>query len=268
MQLRNTAVRSPDALADGRPLTARSVLASTLLGVSEPGPAALPVAYLVHMAGLFGINENRARVALSRMVASGEATTDGAGGYSLAGHLLDRQRRQRASRAGHTRPWGGAWHVVVVTTAGSTAEVRGRRRRALAVARLGELREGTWMRPDNLDLVLDDALAGDVTVLAGARLDDPAALAARLWDLRRWAREAEGLVGRLEARPPAGVRDLTPGFVLSASVLRHLQADPLVPEPLLPADWPGVRLRRVYDGWDARYRAVLARWSREFAPIG
>ena len=63
-------------------MTARSVLASALLGEDPPE---LPVAHLVHLAGLFGINPNRARVALSRMVASGEATTDGAGRYRLAG---------------------------------------------------------------------------------------------------------------------------------------------------------------------------------------
>ena len=42
-------------------------------------------------------------------------------------------------------------------------------------------------------------------------------------------------------------------------MLRHLQADPLLPAELLPADWPGARLRATYDGWDARYRATLAR---------
>jgi phenylacetic acid degradation operon negative regulatory protein len=45
-------------------------------------------------------------------------------------------------------------------------------------------------------------------------------------------------------------------------VLRHLQADPLLPEMLLPPGWPGVRLRTVYDTWDARYRATLREWSR------
>jgi len=57
-----------DPLAGDPPMTARSVLASALLGEDPPE---LPVAHLVHLAGLFGINPNRARVALSRMVASG-----------------------------------------------------------------------------------------------------------------------------------------------------------------------------------------------------
>ena len=56
---------------------------------------------------------------------------------------------------------------------------------------------------------------------------------------------------------PRRARGLAPGFELSAAVLRHLQADPLLPAELLPADWPGALLRSTYDGWDARYRATL-----------
>jgi phenylacetic acid degradation operon negative regulatory protein len=55
---------------------------------------------------------------------------------------------------------------------------------------------------------------------------------------------------------------LAPGFELSASVLRHLQADPLLPDELLPARWPGAPLRAEYDRWDARYRTTLRAWSR------
>ena len=45
-------------------------------------------------------------------------------------------------------------------------------------------------------------------------------------------------------------------------MLRHLQADPLLPAELLPRDWPGGLLRATYDEWDARYRATLREWSR------
>ncbi len=64
------------------------------------------MAQLVRLTGLFGISENRARVALSRMVAAGEATTDGCGGYRLAGHLVARQARQAA------QPLGGGDRVL------------------------------------------------------------------------------------------------------------------------------------------------------------
>ncbi len=270
------------------PLTARSVLASALLGSDPPE---LPVAHLVHLVGLFGINENRARVALSRMVASGEATTDGDGRYRLAGHLLGRQARQIASRAGQTRQWTGDWALVIVTTSGSSADVRAQRRQAFTFARLGELRDGTWLRPANLDVDLTDDVAADVLRLTarvpdGDRLNgdwpdgdwpdggwpdgdwpddslaDDRELAQRLWDLDGWARRADELVAGLAGLPPTGRDDLAPGFELSAAVLRHFQADPLLPAALLPPDWPGDRLRRTYDDWDRRYREVLDAWSR------
>ncbi|HVB94825.1 MAG TPA: hypothetical protein VND67_10910 [Acidimicrobiales bacterium] len=241
------------------PLTARSVLASTLLGVDPPE---LPVAYLVHVAGLFGINDNRARVALSRMVASKEATTDGTGQYTLAGRLLDRQARQLASRAGHTRRWSGEWRVVVVTTSGSSPEIRSKRRTSLRFARLGELREGVWMRPDNLEVRLDPDVGRDSSVLMARPEGDPRELVAQLWDVGRWDQRARQLMESMAARPTRGPADLAPGFELSASVLRHLQADPLLPDELSPAGWPGGALREQYDGWDAGYRSVLEKWSR------
>jgi phenylacetic acid degradation operon negative regulatory protein len=259
-QLRNTEVERTVARGapPARPLTARSVLASALLGMDPPE---LPVAQLVRLTGLFGISENRVRVALSRMVAAGEATTDGAGRYRLAGHLAARQSRQSASRSGVTAPYEGRWWMAVVTRTGSTAEVRGVRRRALSYARLAELREGVWMRPDNVSLSLPDALGDDVELMTAVP-DDARGLAARLWDLPAWSDGARVLLHGLNALTPDRPEALAPGFELSASVLRHLQADPLLPGDLLPEEWPGARLRATYDVWDAGYRATLREWSR------
>ena len=240
------------------PLTARSVLASALLGMDPPE---LPVAQLVRLTTLFGISENRARVALSRMVAAGEATTDGSGRYRLAGHLAARQSRQSASRSGTTAAYEGWWWLAVVTTAGSTAGVRGARRRVLAYARMGELREGVWLRPGNVAIELPDSLQTDVELMT-ARPGDPRALAARLWDLRAWSDRSGKLLHSLNALSPDVPEALAPGFELSAAVLRHLQADPLLPEELLPDHWPGRQLRTTYDDWDTRYRATLDAWSR------
>jgi phenylacetic acid degradation operon negative regulatory protein len=246
-----------------RPLTARSVLASALLGEDPPE---LPVAHLVHLAGLFGINENRARVALSRMASTGEVTTDGSGRYRLTGHLLDRQGRQSQSRRGETLPWTGQWHMVVIAAGGRTPEERAARRKRLALARLAEVREGVWIRPDNIDLRPDPAADPDVARFTAVPEQDPAVLAADLWDLDGWARVAGLLADRLEQLPPVGPEDLAPGFELSASVLRHLQADPLLPPELLPAGWPGRPLRQTYARWDRRYRQVLRTWGRSGSP--
>jgi phenylacetic acid degradation operon negative regulatory protein len=151
--------------------------------------------------------------------------------------------------------------LAVVTTAGSTAEVRGVRRRALSYARLAELREGVWMRPDNIELSLPDSLNADVELMT-ATPENPRPLSGRLWDLPAWSDRARVLLEDLDTLAPDRPQALAPGFELSAAVLRHLQADPLLPDVLLPADWPGVRLRTTYDAWDARYRTTLREWSR------
>ena len=244
-------------------LTARSVVASTLLGTDPPR---LPGQLLVRAAELFGISEGTTRVALSRMVAANELVADD-GQYELTGRLLERQARQATSRRAATRKWRGQWLTAVVTAERRPAAERAALRTTLTRARLGELREGVWLRPDNLDG--GRPAVANCTWLRSA-LDDPAleddALAARLWDLTGWAAEARRLqremaatVGDLDAGDTAA---LAPGFVLSATVLRHFNADPLLPPELEPPRWPGADLRRDYDRFDAAYRRVLRAWFR------
>lgn len=248
-------------------LTARSVLASVLLGTDPPR---LPTPLLVRTAGLFGISEGTTRTALSRMVSTGEAVSED-GGYRLAGRLVARQARQMASRRAETRPWDGTWELATVDgDAGRSAADRATLREALRALRLVELREGAWARPDNLH---DDRSPEALAVAqqwcrrwGGAR-PDPTPRPADLWDLAAWAETAEALradmsalLGGLEAGDPDELAD---GFVTSAAVLRHLQSDPLLPAELLPRRWPGSALRSDYDRYDAAYRAVLRTWFTE-----
>jgi phenylacetic acid degradation operon negative regulatory protein len=260
-------------LRNARSLTARSVLLSVLLGTDPPR---LPVRVLVRTTELFGIAEGTTRTALSRMAAAGEVEADD-GSYALAaGRLLARQARQTASRAARTRPgWDGAWSQAVVGSPGRrrTAGDRAALRAALSAARLAELREGVWLRPDNLAGLPDDRPDGpgrpdlaDVRWFRTFPADDEPALAGQLWDLAAWSRAADDLrdrmatlVAPLEAGDRASLRD---GFVLSADVLRHFQLDPLLPTELLPPDWPGDALRKDYDRYDDAYRRLLGDWLR------
>ena len=251
----------------GHSLAARSVLASVLLGTEPPW---LPTSRLVRTAALFGISEGTVRTALSRMVASGEAVAE-RGGYRLVGHLAERQARQAASRRADTLPWDGGWELATVDGDGRRpAADRAALREACRQLRLAELREGVWGRPANLDPARSPDAAAVVAAWChrwhGAR-PEPEPEVAELWDLRAWAAQAEDL--RTEMRALLGPLErgdrgaLAAGFVTSAAVLRLLQADPLLPPELLPADWPGDPLRREYDRYDAAYRAVLVAWLAE-----
>jgi phenylacetic acid degradation operon negative regulatory protein len=224
----------------------------------------LAVRRLVETAALFGINENTARTALSRMAAAGEVVAEDAR-YRLTGRLLDRQRRQDEGRHPRLRRWNGRWRLAIVTEDRRTAADRAELRAALTRLRLAEWREGVWARPDNLDLA-PDGLAAEHCSWAVADLEAAPVLRSGgrsgtgLWDVDAWAKEGRDLLDELRVRPT--IDTLAPGFVLSAAVLRHLAADPLLPDELLPIDWPGDELRRVYDEWDRTYRRLLATWHR------
>lgn len=271
----------PWSADEERPLTARSVIASTLLGVSPPR---LPTGLLVRSCGLFGIADGTARVAMSRMVAAGELVAED-GAHTLSGPLLARQQRQDISRRAATEPWtpaDGDWITVVVTAEGRSPADRARLRAAARAARLASLRDGVWLRPDNLGPTGPGAVDEQGRELNGSGPweelrrqgellrsrpeGDPAALAGRLWDLEGWATRAKRLLAALERTRPAldaGDRAALPeGFVLSAAVLRLLQADPLLPPALWPARWPGSDLRATHDAWDAAFGQVWADWYR------
>lgn len=249
---------------DDRPLTARSVLASLLLGTDPPW---LSTAVLLRGAALFGIAEGAVRTALSRMVASGEAVPEGTG-YRLTGRLLDRQVRQRVSRLAELEHWDGRWRQAVVGGAARRAADRAGLRAAMRSLRMAELRDGVWLRPDNLtgwpSGPAAEVVRSQCRWLSAVPDDEPGRLAAELWDLDAWARRACSLLLSVDGLRPELERGATealgPGFLLSAAVLRHLQADALLPPQLLPAAWPGRELRDGYEAFDRAYRAVLAGW--------
>lgn len=217
-------------------LTARSVVLSVLLGAH---PACATAGELIGLTADFGIKETTLRVALTRMVGNGDLIRS-ADGYRLSKRLLARQRRQDEAMRPQTRAWRGDWLTLIVTTVGTDARTRAALRTTMHHKRFGELREGVWMRPDNLDPDLGPETLRRVRVLT-ARDPAPAELARQLWDLPAWSDSGHRLLDEIASA--TGV----PGrFMVAAAMVRHLLTDPVLPEELLPADWPGARLRAAY----------------------
>ena len=79
-----------------------------------------------------------------------------------------------------------------------------------------------------------------------ARDDDPAGLAGRLWDLPGWVRVGDRLLEEM-----AAASDIPDRFVAAAAIVRHLITDPVLPDELLPAQWPGAALRKAYNDFAA-----------------
>jgi phenylacetic acid degradation operon negative regulatory protein len=222
-------------------LTARSVVLSVLLGAH---PAWASAAELITLTEDFGIREPTLRVALTRMVGAGDLVRS-ADGYRLSDRLLARQRRQDDALDPRLRRWDGTWTTLVITSVGTDARTRAALRTTLQRSRFGELREGVWMRPANLDLQLADELRDRVRVLR-ARDDDPAGLVAALWDLPTWVDTGHRLLTEL-----SDADDVPARFVAAAATVRHLLSDPVLPADLLPEDWPGAALRQAYHDFAA-----------------
>ena len=242
-----------------RPLTARSVVLSTLLGYHPP---ALPVRALVRVGGLFGMAEQTIRVALTRMVAAGDVTADD-GVYQLSSRLVRRQAQQEEGCSPRLKAWDGRWEMAVVTAVSRSLPDRVALRKAMAALRLAEFREGVWIRPDNLvrepgGLPWPDAdrVAEQCAFFDSRPAVEPAALARSLWDLDGWAAEAVRLHRELDVA--ASLKD---GFIVIAGALRHLLIDPCLPAELLPAHWPGTGLRARY----AEFRATYADRLRDYS---
>jgi phenylacetic acid degradation operon negative regulatory protein len=66
-------------------------------------------------------------------------------------------------------------------------------------------------------------------------------LAGLLWDLPGWVLTGQQLLDQM-----AAAADIPERFVVAAAMVRHLLTDPMLPAELLPADWPGARLRAAY----------------------
>jgi phenylacetic acid degradation operon negative regulatory protein len=252
-----------------KPFTTRSILASTLLGSHPP---VLPVRVLVRSAALFGISEGTVRVALTRMVNNGELQTNGDGRYELIGHLRRRQTRQDQSRTGvSNNSWNGDWEMGVIDIVEArSAAARADLRAAFKRLRLNELREGVWLRPANLDpkrLPDDRLLADESTRWFLAQPTDPKNTARRLWELDTWNAIANTLLDQLRVESKALKQassdgELATAFTLSASVLRHLQADPLLPNNLLPKTWLGAKLRENFETFDVVFQQCWRSWLR------
>src|SRR6202008_1049307 len=209
-------------------MTARSVVLSVLLGAH---PAWASASELIRLTADFGIKETTLRVALTRMVGAGDLLSD---------RLLARQRRQDDAMRPRTRPWRGDWLVLIVTSVGTDARTRAALRTTMHDKRFGELREGVWMRPDNLERELGPDVT-DRGRLLTPRDAAPAQLAGELWALPAWAATGLRLLDEMGA-----ATDVPGRFVVAAAMVRHLLTDPMLPAELLPADWPGGRLRAAY----------------------
>ncbi len=200
------------------------------------------------------------------------------------------RRRRRGTAPGPWPWWSGGRRPV---------EARSELRQAMTGLHMGELREGVWMRPDNLDeaaapgatAVLDAQCQRFVVAVADipdaaqplggaagparARIGEagPAdhrrarELAGRLWDLD--ALDDAGRAAASRARRRGGFarvrRHVGPRRRVSCSpppCCATCSPTRLLPAELLPAGWCGDDLRHDYDRYDTAFKTLWRDWFR------
>jgi phenylacetic acid degradation operon negative regulatory protein len=187
------------------------------------------------------------------MVAAGDLERHD-GMYRLSSRLIERQRRQDEALHPEAGFWDGRWSMAVVTTGAAGSTDRAAVRDALRAARFGELREGVWTRPANVDVVLSAEVRGRLTMFSAVPGESQADLVARLFELELWADTAEGLLVAMDNAAAVSER-----FEVAAAMVRHTLDDPLLPAELLPANWPGERLRAGYENFRKELTALAER---------
>src|SRR5262245_8659675 len=186
----------PTPSGDGRPLSARSLILSALLGSHPP---TLPVRALVAFGEIFGFASGTVRTALSRMAAAGELEARDCS-YALGPLLRERQERQ-IERIVAPDPWDGTWWVAIADASGRSLGDRRAFRERMLAERMGELRPDIWLRPANIP---PPSASGLLIARGPVEGSDPRALASRLWPIA--ALDAEGRALLRDAR--AALRQL------------------------------------------------------------
>ncbi|MER7517982.1 PaaX family transcriptional regulator C-terminal domain-containing protein [Streptomyces sp. NPDC126499] len=246
--------------------TPRSLIVS-LYGAygRSPDGAPLPVAELIRLLGVLGVDAPSVRSSVSRLKRRGlllpRRTADGAAGYALSDEarmlLEDGDRRIYA----RTEPaLSDGWVLAVFSVPEAERHKRHLLRSRLARLGFGTAAPGVWIAParlhDETRHTLERLdLAAYVDLFRGDHLGfaPTAEAVARWWDLPSIAKlheeflDAHEPVLRTWPAGPGTPEDAYRAYLLALDSWRRLPyADPVLPLELLPENWPGTRSAEVF----------------------
>jgi phenylacetic acid degradation operon negative regulatory protein len=235
-----------------------------------------PVAVLVRLLAPLGVTGPAVRTSISRMVRQGwlrPVRLDAGPGYALTEQARSRLD-EAATRIYRTREpsWTGSWDLLVLEPLTSRS-ARERVRSGLGYLGYAPLSDSTWISPAS-SAEVEALLAGEGARFSrfAARDGDPAAQAARAWDLdalatayRAWRRFAGDLVADPDAHLGTTVTDPDERAFAVRSLLVHewrkfLFTDPGLPGELLPPHWAGDEAARFFAEEAARLMPAASRF--------
>lgn len=250
-------------------------------GRERPGP--FPVAELIRLLGVLGVDAPSVRSSVSRLKRRGllvpERTADGAAGYALSANA--RQLLDDGDRRIYSRPsprLSDGWVLAVFSVPEAERHKRHLLRSRLGRLGFGAAAPGVWIAPARLyeetrhtlrRLQLDPY----VEMFRGEHLGFAATAeaVARWWDLAAIAKQHEEfldvyepMLRAWEARGEAPAEEAYRDYLPALDSWRRLPyADPGLPAELLPQGWPGGRSAEVF----ARLHALLRDAGAAFVQV-
>jgi phenylacetic acid degradation operon negative regulatory protein len=256
-------------------MQARSALFDLYGDYLRPRGGRAPVAALVRLLAPLGIAAPAVRTAVSRMVRQGwllPLRLETGPGYLITPKAA-RRLDEAAARIYRTREptWSGCWDLLVLDPLPQRA-ARERVRSGLGYLGYAALSDSTWIGPTVSSEVAPLLAAEEAGYARFAAQDpDPAAQAARAWDLealaaayRSWQAFATELVAAPDAvlgeEPADDERAFAVRSILVHEWRKFLFTDPGLPAELLPACWAGAEAARFFADEAARLLPAASRF--------
>ena len=261
-------------------VSAKAVVLEVLSAGESIYEGTLPVRSLVQAASVFDIAENSVRVAIVRLRADGLLKSPARGEYRLgpSAQMVNEKIHGWRTVATRVGEWDGSW-VSAFTADLSRTDRPALRRRLRALRFLGfeELRQGLFVRPNNLtpgiegirDELCALGLDTEAPVFRMERLSSADEGRARaMWDsaaleqsYSRLHRDIDLATTRLEELPlNDALREV---FLLGREGIRQVVLDPLLPAPLIDEDKRSAMVSTLQDYCDRG----LDLWAR-FLELG
>lgn len=264
-----------DGLVDRRPPNAKSLIVSVFGDAILPHGGTIWLGSLSDLVAPFGLNDRVVRTSVFRLSKEGWLGSTQFGrrsAYSLTESGRGRfEAAHRAIYAGAAAPWGERWTLVFTGLVDGAA--RESLRDDLVWQGFGQLLPGLMLHPAPDESGLRQTLAAsnlaeEVVVMAGSgegwtSPEQLRRIAAKAWNLDALAAVYTEFLADFrpflpvvedEALDPAGAFRLR--TLLIHAWRRAILRDPLLPEELLPADWPGAAARLLCSNL---YRAIAGR---------
>lgn len=248
-----------ESFASQRPLRAGSLIVTLYGDVLAPRGGTAWLGSLINALEPFGLNDRLTRTSVFRLAKDGWLTSTPVGRKSYYGLTDVGQRRfEAAAKRIYAAPvddWDGQWLLVLIN--GLEASTKEQVRKELGWLGFGSLAPGLLGHPNPdtpaiMEFLKEQKLEDDVWLMHGQRVAMTSGQTVRDWVSRSW--QLEDLENRYEKflqqfRPiyqaARSARQLDPEMAFRTRVLLiheyrkvHLR-DPLLPNTLLPAAWPG-----------------------------